>query len=361
MHGLFTIAFVAVLACWIQGFAWYKLLHHFRIIDNPNARSSHSSPTVRGGGIAIILTTLIGTLWLSARSEPGITFVLAACTMALAILSFIDDLRSLPAAVRFACHVFAAAFMLVVLRIGGIALAASPGFASTLLQMAIWVPALLWVIGYTNAFNFMDGINGIAAGQAAITGLGMAFVVGVGAEDFSSPPVLLFWVLAGAALGFLPHNFPKARMFMGDVGSAPLGFMLSVSALWAAKTAGSWLIIPLAMLHANFVLDTGMTLLRRVVRGDRWYEPHREHFYQRLVRAGKSHTFVTCWELALQLLVLVLMLIYVRSGTAARIALASLVPLIWMAFFAYCEIAFRNSIRGPAAAVPARHQLQQIS
>ena len=149
-------------------------------------------------------------------------------------------------------------------------------------------------------------------------------------------------VIIGACAGFLPHNFPKARMFMGDVGSAPLGFLLAFLALWAAKEQGWWLLVPLALLHVNFVLDTGITLVRRVLRGEKWYDAHREHFYQRLIRSGKSHVFVTGCEMGLQLLVLGLMVAYLKSNPPVRVGLIGLVLLIWLVFFAYCEREFKN-------------------
>jgi UDP-N-acetylmuramyl pentapeptide phosphotransferase/UDP-N-acetylglucosamine-1-phosphate transferase len=132
-------------------------------------------------------------------------------------------------------------------------------------------------------------------------------------------------------------------MFMGDVGSAPLGFLLAVLTLWLARTVGPWLVIPLALLHANFFLDTGITLCRRVLRGERWHEAHREHFYQRLIRSGKTHAFVTGLEMALQAVVLGLMVLYLFAGTPIRVGLATLVVLLWLAFFAYCERSFRRS------------------
>ena len=106
---------------------------------------------------------------------------------------------------------------------------------------------------------------------------------------------------------------------MGDVGSAPLGFLLAFLALWAAKEHGWWLLIPLALLHANFVLDTGITFVRRVLRGEKWYDAHREHFYQRLIRSGKSHAFVTGCEMGLQLLVLGLILSPIQSARAGGV------------------------------------------
>lgn len=342
MFPALLIVLVAAAACWLQGIAVNRLLLRCQILDSPNERSSHTRPTVRGGGIAII-TTIVGVcLGFICRSERQPLLAVGLCTLALAVVSFIDDLKSIGAAIRLGCHFFAAVVVLMALGISSVTVGFSPDAGMLVPVVASGVLGCLWVVGYTNAFNFMDGINGIAAGQAAITGLGMALLTALTVGEFSLPPVLLSFAIAGAALGFLPYNFPRARMFMGDVGSAPLGFLLGFLVIWLAKSAGAWLLIPLALLHANFVLDTAITLVRRVARGEQWHEAHREHFYQRLVRSGKSHAFVTGWELGLQGLVLGLMLLYLQASVPMRVGLIVVVILIWLTFFAFCEISFRR-------------------
>jgi UDP-N-acetylmuramyl pentapeptide phosphotransferase/UDP-N-acetylglucosamine-1-phosphate transferase len=342
---------------WMLGIAAYRLLLGCGIIDRPNQRSSHTRPTVRGGGIAIVTTVTAAAIWLLSRSHDGTVATAILCTVALAVISFVDDLRSIRARIRFGCHLLAA---LVVLVSFGSHRATTDFLdgAGIIAPLTATACGAVWVVGYTNGFNFMDGINGIAAGQAAITGIGMALLTGLSLDDFSATPVLLSVAIAGAALGFLPHNFPNARMFMGDAGSAPLGFLLAVLVIWQTNLAGLGLLIPLVLLHANFVLDTGITLLRRVARGERWHQAHREHFYQRLIRAGKSHAFVTGWYLALQGLVLGLMLVYLQSNGALRLVLAAGVLLIWGAFFCYCEVVFRKEssvrtreVKSPVSAV----------
>ena len=347
------LALVILLAsaaiCWLLSIAVLGLLLRWQIIDLPNQRSSHTRPTVRGGGIAIG-TTVVGVgLWLVCQSEPQLLLAGGLCSSALAAVSFIDDLKSIRVAIRLGCHFLAAVVVLIMLGISSVTTGFSPGVGMLVPVLAAGVLGCLWVVGYTNAFNFMDGINGLAAGQAAITGLGMALLTALAVGGFNLSPVLLSLAIAGAALGFLPYNFPRARMFMGDVGSAPLGFTLGVLVIWLAKDGGFWLLIPLAMLHANFVLDTGITLLRRIARGEQWHKAHREHFYQRLVRSGKSHPFVTGWELGLQCLVLGLMLIYLQASVPVRVGLIVVVILIWLTFFAFCEISFlRHNSRQPA-------------
>lgn len=331
------------------------LLQRQGIIDHPNERSSHARPTARGGGVAIVLIVLgLGPATGMQQGNVSLVAGLLTTCAVLAVVSFLDDLRSLPAAVRFGCHALAAVAVLASLGWPKLALGVAQGRTFALPVAISALVIFLWISGYTNAFNFMDGINGLAAGQAVVTGLGMALLGSMASGQWPvvSPPVVLSLVIAGAALGFLPYNFPKARMFMGDVGSAPLGFMLASLVIWLARDFGWWLLLPLALLHANFVLDTGITLARRVARGERWHQAHREHFYQRLIRSGKSHAFVTLWEMALQGVVVGLMVAYVEAGTGLRAALAVGAIVVWLLFFAYCEVAFRRLPR----AVPLRHE-----
>lgn len=343
MFQALVILLVSAAACWLLGIPVNRLLLRWQIIDLPNQRSSHTRPTVRGGGIAIVATVVGVSIWLICRFGSRPLLMVGLFTLALAVVSLVDDLKSIRVGIRFGCQLLAAVIVLVALGISSITVGFSPGGGLLVPVVASGVFGCLWIVGYTNAFNFMDGINGIAAGQAAVTGVGMAMLTALTMGEFSLPPVLLSFAIAGAALGFLPHNFPRARMFMGDVGSAPLGFMLGVLVIWLAKSAGWWLLVPLFLVHANFVLDTAITLLRRVARGEQWYQAHREHFYQRLVRSGRSHTFVTGWELGLQGLVLGLMLLYLQASVPMRVGLIVVVILIWLTFFVFCEVSFRRT------------------
>lgn len=345
---------VSCLLCWCI----YPILLKAAVIDAPNARSSHRHPTVRGGGVAIVATIVIGLLWLRAghdRTAVGVIIVLLGL---LATVSFLDDVRSVGIGKRFATHAFAATGAIAVLW--GITPASVWGLTPS--DAVALVLSFVWITGYTNAFNFMDGINGIAAGQAALTGVGSALIIQMSSGSPQPPAAALgALLLGGAAGGFIPYNYPRARMFMGDVGSAPLGYFLAVLVLWAARDVGESLIIPLVLLHTNFLVDTGVTLIRRVLRREQWYKPHREHFYQRLVRSGKSHTSVTGFEMALQGCVCSMMLVYVRAGLAWRLWLALAVLALWALFFAYCEFEFRregnSSVAPPSDALPSSSHL----
>lgn len=389
--------FSAAVASFLIGFWIRRQLLRWNIIDRPNERSSHTRPTARGGGIGIMLVITVGSVILGGLWEGNMLNVMVPVVLLVAVLSFVDDLKSVTARLRFGCHALAALAALHGLGWPHMQLGWDSTELVTLSRGLTILICFLWLVGYTNAFNFMDGINGIAAGQACITAIGAALIVGAAVSERESDreresavvaifqvasasekgegsevsdqrsvvsgrgqegavsaaaaartggelPLLFAFVIAGAAAGFLPHNFPRARMFMGDVSSAPLGFLLAALTLWLANHYGWWLLVPLALLHANFVLDTGITLIRRLRRREKWYAPHREHFYQRLVRSGKSHAFVTGIEMILQAVVLGLMLIYVQSGNAVRIALALTVIALWGAFFFYSERTFQRHL-----------------
>jgi UDP-N-acetylmuramyl pentapeptide phosphotransferase/UDP-N-acetylglucosamine-1-phosphate transferase len=315
----------------------YFCLRRQGVVDKPNARSSHTIPTVRGGGIAIILA-MLGAITFeitTSQGREGPLLTIALAILVLAVVSFIDDLRSLRALLRFSMHGAAALSILVIV---GTPDMNSIGGSPTLLTTIGTVIGFLWIAGYTNAFNFMDGINGIAGGQALVTGLATAALALVAGLDPAHPAVWLSAATAGAAAGFLPFNFPRARMFMGDVSSAPLGFLLAALGWWLVCDTAWWMLIPVGLLHANFVLDTGITLARRLLRGERWYEPHREHFYQRLVRAGRSHTEVTITEMALQVLAASCVLLAVKSDNPiGLVAVSAFIPTVWAVFFLRAE------------------------
>lgn len=330
------------------GFFAFRELRKLGLIDQPNARSSHQQPTVRGGGVAVMKTILLGLGLITFRRLDPTMLVILCAAATLAVVSFADDWKSLRASVRFLCHTLAAVAALFAFRAAVPALTISEELTWTLPPLLALGLGFLWFAGYTNAFNFMDGINGLAAGQAVASSLGLVLITGLATGKWNDTPTLAALAIGGAALGFLPHNFPKPRMFMGDVSSAPLGFLLAVVTVWIAHKNGWWLMIPLALLHANFVLDTALTLLRRMARGERWYAPHREHFYQRLIRSGKNHTFVTSVEMALQGVVILAMAAYVKADSAGRLALIGAVLLLWASFFTYAEILFNRSQRSVA-------------
>jgi len=251
------------------------VLRRARVLDHPSARSSHSVPVLRGGGVAPGLAA-VASLALTAtlRQDPWRAVALVAVVFGL--IGLLDDVVGIRAlhrlALQFVAALGAAAFLLshltgpVAWR--GVAVAGS----------------VFWLVGFVNAYNFMDGIDGISVAQAV--GAGTTWVV-VGTIADRPALAAAGAVIAGAALGFAPFNVPRARMFLGDVGSYFIGAWLAAVAVLALRSGvpPEAVLAPLAL----YVADTGSTLVRRVTRGERWYLPHRDHAYQRLVAADWSH------------------------------------------------------------------------
>jgi UDP-N-acetylmuramyl pentapeptide phosphotransferase/UDP-N-acetylglucosamine-1-phosphate transferase len=259
------------------------------VIDRPNHRSSHVQATPRGGGLAIVAITVLAAL-LAGWQDPAAAARLAGAivpALAVAVVSWIDDVRSLPTSVRLATHAAAAAAATVALQ--PIPSADLGSFGSLELGPAAWPLTLLWIVGLTNACNFMDGIDGIAGITAIAAGAGLAVVAGPLGGGGVAPVALAF---SGAMVGFLWWNWQPARIFMGDVGSAFCGFLIAVLPMamppQAVPTA-----VPVAVLAMwPFIFDTLLTLGRRIRRGENILQAHRSHLYQRLVIAGWSHRSV---------------------------------------------------------------------
>jgi UDP-N-acetylmuramyl pentapeptide phosphotransferase/UDP-N-acetylglucosamine-1-phosphate transferase len=294
-----AIAAAAILAAtaFLGGLATRALIPALRrrdVLDRPNERSSHTVPIPRGGGIALIGTVLLAWLALCAagRVSPAIPIV-ALATVLLATVCWIDDLRGLSPATRLAAQAAAVALGLYVLPGGN----AIEGFLGVPTYFA--AAGLLWV-WWINLFNFMDGIDGLAGSEAAAIGGGLLLsaILGIGVDPALA---LLAAAILGAALGFLASNWSPARIFLGDVGSAPLGYLTGFLLLGLAAR-GSWrvaLILPL-----YFLADATITLLRRLARGERVWQAHRRHFYQQAVQKGLGHAAVVRRVIAADLLLI---------------------------------------------------------
>ncbi|MGH3366472.1 MAG: hypothetical protein ACRDOY_04660 [Nocardioidaceae bacterium] len=262
---------VALLVTLLSMVVVLPVLRRWGVLDVPNQRSSHHAPTPRGGGIAVVLGIVAGT---AVGVHQGLGFApwVIGGVLAFAFLGLLDDLFGLSVPLRLGLQLVSAALVAV----------AALGFART--AGLVTVVAVIWIVAYVNAFNFMDGVNGISSLNAALAGGWYAYL----ALRMDTLVLLaLGAAVAGASLGFLPWNAPRARVFLGDVGSYALGLAIAAAAMIAWR-AGAHLLLAVAPLIV-YLADTGWALASRVIRGRPWREAHREHVYQRLTDAGLSH------------------------------------------------------------------------
>lgn len=252
------------------------------ILDHPGSRSSHTAPTPRGGGIAIVLVVLGGMVVVDLAQFASILPYVAA-SFVIGIIGLIDDVRGMAALPRLAVQLLAAVVAwLAYGRLDHLSLSQATSLS---FGAAGGILTILWIVGLTNCFNFMDGINGIAGGVAVIAGSAWAVI---GAQRGDRVLIHLGILLATTSLGFLLHNWSRGRIFMGDVGSTFLGYSLAVAAL--IGTAGKRDVLIPVLLVWPFLFDTGLTLLRRLQRRENVLAAHRSHLYQRLVIGGWSHS-----------------------------------------------------------------------
>lgn len=278
------------------------------LVDAPGERRSHSVPTPRGGGIGIAIVGLCACAWLAGR-DGGQWGWIGAGLVLVAGAGWWDDHRPLPAWPRLLAHILAGACLAVGLRMQG---ASTPAVVAAFLL----VPVLV------NVWNFIDGIDGLAAVQALLAALGLACILPGSGR-------MLAVALAAACAGFLPFNLPKARIFLGDIGSGALGYLLAllVAAGLASRPPGTWplLLLPVAACLA----DSGLTLAWRALRGEAWWRPHVQHLYQRLSRR-LGHPAVTMLYAGWTAMAIGIMLLLSRApavpvwiGTAAFFGLST--------------------------------------
>lgn len=293
--------------------------------DKPNERSLHATPTPRTGGLAILFG--LSAAFLVTQGLPASPAIwICAATSLLAVVSFADDRKGLPVGVRFVAHTLAAGA-----AVWGAGLAAHRVWLPFVGDVALGVLAaplsFLGILWLTNLYNFMDGMDGFAGTMTAIGGsfLGLASWRGGDGDG-----ALVSFLLSAAATGFLLQNWPPARIFLGDVGSIPIGFLVSVLAL-RASVNGTLDIGASCLVFAPFILDASITLARRALAGERVWSAHRSHYYQRLVLSGLTHVRVLRWEFALMAVSGAAALAYEGAAHAVRVAILTALVLLYSA------------------------------
>ncbi len=264
------------------------------ILDHPNQRSLHTKVVPRTGGVAILVSILSGVLaaWLMGYAMPAMLQILVALLL-IAVCSFIDDLKGLSVLSRLCVHLLAVGLVIhagfVIHNIG------TADFQLIMPSVIAIVLTTLFMIWSINLYNFMDGMDGFAAGMTII-GFGTFAMIGLLQSDLAF--VCVNACLAASVLGFWFYNFPPAKIFMGDLGSSVLGFCFAVVSLWGVSANHFSIWIP-CIIFSPFIVDATYTLLKRAFAGERFWEAHKTHFYQRLVEAGNGHKKVVLAEYAL--------------------------------------------------------------
>lgn len=278
---------LSVLSALLTGYV-QRRSERLRLLDIPNERSSHTRPVPRTGGIAIAAVILASIAVLAATDvvSAQLEWAILPAGFLIAAVGVVDDLWRVPAWIRLLVHMISVGWFLAIS--GG-----PPDFGigwferSELLRWVVTFVGFVWLL---NLFNFMDGIDGLAASEAVFVPL--ALVVLAYWHDATGHSLTMPVIVAAAPLGFLRWNWPPARVFMGDAGSGLLGFMMGALVVLAEEDWGLSLGVSLILLGV-FIVDSTTTLVRRMLRGDKWYSAHRLHAYQQLSRRLGSHKAAT--------------------------------------------------------------------
>lgn len=297
------------------------------VLDHPNERSLHDRPTPRTGGVAILAGLLCGLLltrWSGLSLYSSVdhdllgwpaTVWIVLLTYGIGLVSFADDRGGVPVPVRLGVHLLAASILVIGARLWIPALSL-PFLGSVDLGWLAVPGSIGLLVWMTNLYNFMDGMDGFAGGMTVAGGGLLAWFGWNAGHDFL---LVVAAYAAAAAIGFLVHNFPPARIFMGDVGSVSLGFLFGALILLGIRDRVFDLWVPV-MLFSPFVVDATVTLVRRALRGERVWQAHRTHYYQRLVLLGWGHRKTVLVEYGIMAVCGLLAYGYVYSSEPSRLA-----------------------------------------
>ena len=316
---------------------WF-ILYYVRLLDHPTERSSHVRATPKCGGVGIVVSFVAGVYLSQAWGYAylvgsGVFYSLVIPVLIVASVSLADDIRELSPRLRLGVHVLAAALFLYMVEFPS--RGACGALKSSIVEVVLWGGGVVWIVGMANACNFMDGIDGLAAGQGLIAAFFFA-VIQIGQGQFFLSFTSL--VLVVGCLGFLAFNFPPAKVFMGDVGSVSIGFILAALSLLALKndpTMKTLLLVPVLM--ANFLFDTVYTLIFRVLNKEPIFKPHKKHLYQKFALCGFSQRTVTMTNYGLAIFQgMVMVLVGGRSPVAALLLCGAPITI-------YCYFVMKKS------------------
>lgn len=295
-----------------------------RILAIPNERSSHSEPIPLGGGVVIVLVVLVTSAWFISEIDwkRGLIYIVSASIIAW--MGWHDDMRSLPATFRLMVQGIIA--VVSIWGMGYFKVVAVPLFGELHLGVVGIIITILWMVGLTNAYNFMDGIDGNAGGVALTAALGWMWLSADTGKWFVFFTAL---AIAGSSMGFLGHNWTPARVFMGDVGSTFLGYTFAVFSLLSADQGGDALLIG-TLLMWIVIMDSFMTFLGRVISRENVFKGHRSFLFHRLVLGGYKHTTISLLYMFLTGIACVLAYLWSQDDAVAPWLIFIGLPSIWV-------------------------------
>jgi UDP-N-acetylmuramyl pentapeptide phosphotransferase/UDP-N-acetylglucosamine-1-phosphate transferase len=320
-----------------------RIAWKYQILDRPNERSSHTRPIPLGGGVVIVLIVLASGAWVANEIDWKRSLIYLISGSIIAWMGWRDDVRSLPAVFRLVVQSIIA--LVSIWGMGYFKVVAIPILGHVQLGLFGILITFLWIVGLTNAYNFMDGIDGMAGGVALVAALGWMWL------SSDTQTWFVFWValaIAASSLGFLGHNWSPARVFMGDVGSTFMGYTFAVLSLVSANQGGDALLIG-TLLMWTVIMDSFVTFLTRVVRRENVFTGHRSHLFQRLVLVGYKHSTISFFYMLLTGVAGLLAFLWSQGDQVAPVLIFFGLPSIWI-------LLSMHATRLKSAALPSREK-----
>lgn len=295
---LFSLFFVFLASTALTGLV-YRNARKRGWLAIPNERSSHTVPTPTGGGMAIAVVALVSVvgLWAVGLLQANVSLALVSGGTMVVLISWIDGRHNLKARIRIGVHALAAVWALWFL--GGLP-SIHIGAGTLSLGIAGNVIGFFWIVGLSNLYNFMDGIDGLLGSETIVVGTIAGILLMLSG---ASGIALLTWIIAASSAGFLMWNWHPAKIFMGDTGSVLIGFSFATLAI-SSERAGTLPLLVWAILLGLVIIDAGLSTLRRAVKGEKWFEAHRTFGYHRALERGLNHADVTLRVMGLNLIVI---------------------------------------------------------
>jgi UDP-GlcNAc:undecaprenyl-phosphate/decaprenyl-phosphate GlcNAc-1-phosphate transferase len=325
MPVIYIAVFLLLVILSYLGVAYFiRIAWKYQILDQPNARSSHLNPIPLGGGVVIVLIVLTAGALVANEIDWKRSLIYIISGAIIAWMGWHDDVHSLPATFRLVVQSVIA--LVSIWGMGYFKVVAVPMFGHVQLGLFGILITFLWIVGLTNAYNFMDGIDGMAGGVALVAALGWMWL------SSDTKTWFVFWIalaIASSSLGFLGHNWSPAKVFMGDVGSTFLGYTFAVLSLVSANQGGDALLIG-TLLMWTVIMDSFVTFLGRLIKRENVFTGHRSHLFQRLVMGGYKHSTISLFYMLLTGVAGLLAFLWSQGDEIAPILIFFGLPTIWI-------------------------------